>query len=208
MRPEDEKRNPQTNAGVNILSPNVDAKRTELTKNINHGRPEAHSPSLTPPTIRSLLTKPLIVAVSNYSLLAFTDQCLAVLIPLVYSSSPALGGLNLSSFTIGVMLGVWGCCNGLFNIICLPRLLRKWGVKRLFVASACGCATAVAMFPIVGIVVRKTESGDEGQVTSGIVWIPIAIQLLAWIVAYMGYGKFQSFCIIEYSHLWLSDSYI
>lgn len=60
-------------------------------------------------------------------------------------------------------------------------------------ASSLGSAVAIAMFPLVGVAVKNVAKSDDGLV-GGVVWVPIAIQLLAWIVAYMGYGT-PSICI-------------
>lgn len=61
---------------------------------------------LTPqqPPIREILTRPVVVAISNYAVLSLIDIALTALIPLFYSTPIADGGLGLSTPTIGLVL--------------------------------------------------------------------------------------------------------
>ena len=101
------------------------------------------------PTLRSLLVRRIVIAIINYALLAFFEQCLSILLPLMYSTSLNLGGFGFNTFTIGIVLGLWGVANGLFSIVAFPRLLRKFGYKRLYIASAVSSLLCAAMFPIM-----------------------------------------------------------
>lgn len=92
--------------------------------------------------------------------------------------------MNFSTITIGIILGVWNVINGTFNIVALPQLLRLFGVKHLFLASAAGLTLSLAMFPVVGYVAKR---GDP-QVVSGGMWAAIVVQLFFWIIASTGYG--------------------
>ncbi|KZP23804.1 MFS general substrate transporter [Athelia psychrophila] len=133
-------------------------------------------------TLRSLLIRRIVIAIICYAFLAFIDQCMVVLQPLMYSSSISLGGLGFSSFTIGLIMGVWGVFNGVFSIFAFPRLLRIFGARQLFIAAFSSYLLCLAAFPILGVLARKSGRVDEK------VWAVLIIQLLAYMVAYMSYG--------------------
>ena len=135
------------------------------------------------PTIRVLLVRRIVTAIVNYALLAFFDQCMTILLPLMYSTSLSFGGLGFSTFTIGIILGAWGVSNGLFSIIAFPRLLRKFGVKRLYIVSSVSSLLCVATFPVMSYLAKHSESVDAR------IWPILIIQLALYILSYMGYGE-------------------
>ena len=135
------------------------------------------------PTIRVLLVPRIVTAIGNYALLAFFDQCMIILLPLMYSTSLSLGGLGFSTFTIGIILGAWGISNGLFSVIAFPRLLRTFGVKRLYIVSAASSFLCMAIFPVMGYLAKHAESVDAK------IWPILIIQLALYILSYMGYGE-------------------
>lgn len=138
-----------------------------------------------PPTLRSLLVHRTVIIIINYALLAFSEQCLGILLPLMYSTSLTLGGFGFSSSTIGIVLGMWGVVNGMFNIFAFPRLLRRFGFKRLFVVSAVSSLLCSAVFPVMSYLAKHSESVDAK------IWIILIIQLALYVLAYMGFGEPQ-----------------
>jgi hypothetical protein len=147
--------------------------------------PDARSKQL---KLRSLLDREISVMIINYAFLAFIDQCLMVLQPLMYSSSVALGGLSFSSFTIGIILGVWGVINGIISIFAFPKILRKLGVRKLYIIAFSSYLVCLAAFPTMSVLVKQSGSVDAK------VWIILVIQLAFYILAYMGYGE-HSICL-------------
>lgn len=59
------------------------------------------------PTER-LLTKRTVIPLINIAYLAFVQQSVAVLTPLVLSTSIEHGGLGMDPYEIGIVLGIWG----------------------------------------------------------------------------------------------------
>ena len=55
-----------------------------------------------PLPLRALLTRPVVVSVANYCVIALLDVTAGTLIPLVWSTSVELGGLNMSPTSIGL----------------------------------------------------------------------------------------------------------
>jgi hypothetical protein len=134
-------------------------------------------------TLRSLLVRPVLLTIVNYAFLAFTDQCLVVLQPLMYSSSISVGGLGFTSFTIGIIMGIWGIINGIVSIFAFPKILRRFGIRRLYIVSFASYLVCLAAFPIMSIFVKRSGSVDAK------VWIILIVQLIFYILAYMGYGE-------------------
>ncbi|EEB99589.1 hypothetical protein MPER_00706 [Moniliophthora perniciosa FA553] len=75
-----------------------------------------------PLPLRSLLTWPVIISVSNYVALAFLNIAFNALLPLFLHMPISLGGLNLPPSTIGYVLGAYGCVTGLFQAAFFARL--------------------------------------------------------------------------------------
>ncbi|KAF7986457.1 hypothetical protein HWV62_31231 [Athelia sp. TMB] len=171
-----------------LMLPTEDIEKDVATDTANIGQTAA--PTTTPDelqesslrTLRSLLHRRIVTAIICYAFLAFIDQCMVVLQPLMYSSSISLGGLGFSSFAIGLIMGVWGVFNGLFSIFAFPRVLRIFGARRLYMISFAGYLVCLAAFPILGVLARKSGRVD------GKVWAVLIIQLVAYMLAYMSYG--------------------
>jgi len=139
------------------------------------------------PTLRSLLVRRVVVSIINYAFLAFIDQCLVVLQPLMYSSSIPLGGLGFSSFTIGIAMGVWGTINGVFSIFAFTKILDKFGVRRLYIVSFASYLVCFGAFPVMSSLAKRSG------VVGGIVWVILVLQLTFYVLAYMGFA-----CILLY----------
>jgi hypothetical protein len=144
------------------------------------------------PTLRSLLVRPVLLTIVNYAFLAFIDQCFVVLQPLMYSSSISVGGLGFSSFTIGMILGIWGVISGIISIFAFPKVLRRFGIRRLYMAAFASYLVCLTGFPIMSIFVKRSGSVDAK------VWIILVLQLVFYILACMGYGK----CYLFYRLAW------
>jgi len=139
------------------------------------------------PTLLSLLIRRVVVTIVNYAFLAFIDQCMVVLQPLMYSSSIPLGGLGFSSFTIGIILGVWGIINGIISIFAFPKVLHRFGVRMLYIVAFASYLVCLVAFPVMSVLAKRSGSVDAK------VWTILILQLSFYVLAYMGYG-----CIFLY----------
>ncbi|KDQ25005.1 hypothetical protein PLEOSDRAFT_174408 [Pleurotus ostreatus PC15] len=80
--------------------------------------------------IKTLIYTPSILfSLINLAFLAFADQSTQVILPLSFSTPMSLYGLAFPPYTIGVTLGVFGLLNGLYQILVLPLLTRRFGFK-------------------------------------------------------------------------------
>jgi MFS family permease len=114
--------------------------------------------------------------------LAFLDIGFCALLPLFYSGPIEYGGLGLSTPTIGLLLGLFGLANGVFQALFFAKLIRVFGPKKIYMAGVMGYLAIYAIFPFTHILARQWG-------VSPFVWILIALQLCAMIVVEMGFGE-------------------
>ncbi|KAG8945498.1 hypothetical protein FRC04_000783 [Tulasnella sp. 424] len=106
---------------------------------------------LTPqqPPIREILTRPVVVAISNYAVLSLLDIALTALLPLFYSTPIADGGLGLSTPTIGLVLSALGLTNGSLQGLFSAKVQRYFGVKNVYVGGVICFFGSWACFPLM-----------------------------------------------------------
>ncbi|KIM39402.1 hypothetical protein M413DRAFT_29551 [Hebeloma cylindrosporum] len=134
---------------------------------------------------RAILTRPLLMTLTNHMFLTFLDMCHAVLLPLMYSTSIPLGGLGLDPFHIGATLGAYGCINSFVQMNFLGRLIRKFGARRMYIFASPAIAGCFAMYPIMSFFARRAGGVDA------IVIACIVVQLTCHMGIYMAYGSLQ-----------------
>ncbi|PPR03542.1 hypothetical protein CVT24_007029 [Panaeolus cyanescens] len=135
--------------------------------------------------LSALMTRPLLITLLNYAFLSFIDMGHVTLVPLIYSTSISLGGLGLDPFKIGVTLGTFGCVNSLVQARVLGPFLRKFGSRKVYMASCASLFVCIGMYPIMRFFVSRS-----GQV-DGFVIACIVIQLSFQMMISMAYGAVQ-----------------
>ncbi|KAH9166546.1 MFS general substrate transporter, partial [Lactarius sanguifluus] len=151
----------------------------------NRGRPQERSGSRDaeqPRPLRALLTRPVLTSVANYASLALLDIAALALMPLVWSTPIALGGLGLTPASIGLWLSVYGCASALFQLAFFPRLVARFVPGRVVVASTATFAAFYILFPFENALARR------GAEVTAVVWPLIALQLLSRSITDMGFG--------------------
>jgi len=138
----------------------------------------------TPPPFRAILIPRVLIPITNYGFLAFLDQSLLVLLPLIYSTPLHLGGLGLSPSTIGTILGVWGVINGIFQITCFAWVRRNLGHRNCYMLGIICLGVCFALFPIIARL-----AAWDGCKVGGWAWLGITLQLGAYTFSYMSYGQ-------------------
>ncbi|OJT01793.1 hypothetical protein TRAPUB_7849 [Trametes pubescens] len=156
----DRQNQPVTVADVDVSEDNVDA----------------------PVGFRSILVPRVLWAILNYAFLTLLDQSITVLIPLMYSTSIALGGLGFSPFTIGIVQGVGGCVGGFIQIFTFPWFHRMFGARKLYISTYVMYVVVFALFPLESFVTKR--AGGVGAAT----WVLIVVQYSAYVVSYMSWG--------------------
>jgi hypothetical protein len=150
-----------------------------------------------PPPLRSLLTRPVLVTISNNAMLSLLEMSSVMLIPLIWSTPVEFGGLNLSPASIGLGMSVHGCMGGIFQFAVFPRLVARFGPRWVFVASIAICTVIFAMFPLENLVLRHAI-GDRSNATIGLL---IFLQLWSLSIHKMGFGKSFVFAVFSEQHV-------
>ncbi|KAE9409480.1 MFS general substrate transporter [Gymnopus androsaceus JB14] len=135
--------------------------------------PSTQKPDIKPPSTRELLTVDLRIILLNYGLLSFTDMSYFVLIPLIYSSSIPIGGLGLSPYQVGLILGIFALLSGFWNLLVLTRILKKIGPRKMYIISY---SSFLVIFPLLWIL--RDVAHLAGRVNA-LVWALLVCQLLA-----------------------------
>ncbi|KAF5383858.1 hypothetical protein D9615_003796 [Tricholomella constricta] len=136
-----------------------------------------------PPLLRILLIPRVLISITNFAFLAFLDQSLLVLLPLIYSTPMHLGGLGLPPSTIGNILGVWGVINGSVQIFCFAWVRMRLGHRACYMLGIGGLGACFALFPVLA-----TLAQWDGGTVGVWVWCGIVLQLSAYMFSYMSYA--------------------
>ena len=145
------------------------------------------------PPLRAVLTEPVVLSVTNYFWLAFIDVALLALQPLFYATPIHLGGLGMSPATIGLCLGIFGLLDGVAQGLVFPQVIRRVGLKKLFVTALFCFTPLFALFPIINHLARKWG-------LSPAVWALVVFQLMINCVTEMAFGRWLSLKCQRYSH--------
>jgi len=134
-----------------------------------------------PLPLRSLLTERVIIAASNYALLALVEINYRAIQPVFLATPVALGGLGLSPSVIGNILSTYGVVNGIFQVFFFAKIVKHWGAKKTYLVGLVFSVPAVALFPILSLLVRR-----DGL--SGPAWVLLMVHTLIPIGMSMSYG--------------------
>ncbi|KAF9075117.1 major facilitator superfamily domain-containing protein [Rhodocollybia butyracea] len=138
-------------------------------------------------SVRELLTAEFRIILLNYGLLSVTDMAwfVFVLIPLSYSSSIPIGGLGLSPYQVGLILGIFASINGIWNLLVLRKVLKRIGPRTMYIVSY---ASFLIIFPLLWII---RETAHAAGKVNALVWSLIVCQLCAATFVTSGYYSMQ-----------------
>ncbi|KAJ3728792.1 major facilitator superfamily domain-containing protein [Lentinula raphanica] len=125
-----------------------------------------------PATLKSILIPEVLLPIANYSLIALLDSSYTVLIPLTYTTSVPAGGLGLTPFHVGLILSVWGAANIPFPIVCIPRLIKRFGARTINFVGV--CSFLVGFGSLSGLSMLASAFGHANW----LVWALIPVQFL------------------------------
>ncbi|RDX43402.1 MFS general substrate transporter [Lentinus brumalis] len=134
-----------------------------------------------PPSLRSVLTRPVLVSVANYGVLALIEIAFLALLPLFLSTPIALGGLGLSPPTIGLILGCLGLLDGIFQALFFAKAIDVLGPKRTFQLGLSTFVPMYALFPVMNLY-AKAHGVDW------VVWGLVSVQLALMVVMDLAFG--------------------
>ena len=134
------------------------------------------------PPFRAVLTKPVMLSITNYLFLEFMDMSIFALQPVFFATPIHLGGLGLSPPAIGSYIGTFGILSGTAQGLFFSKAVKFFGLKRVFLVSLSCFIPLFALFPIISHLVR-----ERGR--SPVVWTLVASQLLLNCVTEFTFGR-------------------
>ncbi|KAF8317182.1 MFS general substrate transporter [Clavulina sp. PMI_390] len=124
--------------------PNASTPSSVLDPNVLPTTSEANDTSL-----RSVLTRPVILAITNYGWLALIEisfwAILTVFLPIPVSA----GGLGLPPPLVGAICGAFGLFDGLIQLVAFAPMLKRFGPKKIMIATMISFWFIFACFPIM-----------------------------------------------------------
>jgi len=123
-----------------------------------------------PYPLRRLMTRQVLLSVSNYASLSLVDISFRAIQPLFFSTPVSIGGLGLAPPAIGRILMYFGLLNGIFQLIFFARIHALLGTKRLFV---CGLLCGIPMFMLFPVMSALARAYGMGW----IIYLSVALQL-------------------------------
>ena len=140
-----------------------------------------------PLPLRALLTRPVVVSVANYGMIALLDMIAGTLISFIWSTSVEFGGLSMSPASIGLWTAGYGLMNCVFQFVAFPCMVRRFGPRLVFIASILCFSPIYIMFPLENLALRHFSGSLNA--TAGLLMV---LQLSAASFSAMGSGKFPS----------------
>lgn len=139
-----------------------------------------------PVSLQALLHPRIMLPLLNYVCLASLHAASNSIQPLFLAMPVDIGGLGLPPRDVGYIFGAYGIMNSLFQTFVLARLVRRFGVKTVFLTGVSMFVPMFAFSPLMNIVV-----GVHGP--SHVVWIMLACQLFCSLFMELSYGCIYMF---------------
>ena len=118
--------------------------------------------------------------------LAFLNISLNALIPLFFAMPLEIGGLGFDPATIGYIIGSYGAFMGGFQALFFAKIIRRIGVKRMFVSGMISYLPIFLLFPIMSYFAQRYGVG-------AIVWTCILMMFPLLMIMDMAYGWLPSY---------------
>ena len=134
-----------------------------------------------PVPLKDLLNLKILIPVASYVYLEFLHEASNSLQPHLLAMPVNIGGLGLTSRNIGYILGTYSFTSSIFQVAVLGRLIRRFGVKAVFVTAMSAFIPINTLSPIMNILMRRNT-------LSHLVWVALGFQLSAFLVTELGYG--------------------
>ncbi|KAJ7163911.1 member of major facilitator superfamily multidrug-resistance, DHA1 sub-family [Mycena crocata] len=131
--------------------------------------------------LRGLMTRPVIVAASNYAFLSLVDIAFRAIQPLFLATPIQLGGLGLPTSRIGNLLSIFGVLNGIFQVFFFARVHDYMGSKAMYTLGIASALPTFAAFPLLSFLARQ-----QGLTT--LVWAVAIAQIVISIGLSFSYG--------------------
>jgi MFS family permease len=137
---------------------------------------------------KGYLNKRIMIPMINIGFLAFLQQSISVLNPLIFSTSIEYGGLGMDPYEIGTILGFWGVANGLMQLFVSHRIISWLGPKRAYMLAFGNHIILLLALTAMSLLVR-TRGVD------GLVKTILVVELFFMTLTSMGYASIHVFII-------------
>ena len=148
-----------------------------------------------PLPLRALLTRPVVVSVVNFGVIALLDIAAGTLISLIWSTPVEFGGLSMSPASVGLWTAGYGFMNCIFQFVAFPGTVKRFGPRRVFIASILCFIPISIMFPFENLALRGSSHGLNPAVR-----LLMVLQLLATSFSIMGFSKFPNILYCAHGH--------
>jgi len=138
-----------------------------------------------PLPLRAVLTGPVLISIANYAMLILLATASVALFPLIWSTPIEFGGLNFSPASIGLLLSLYGCMDGIFQFAVSPHIFDRFGARYAFMASIAVCAVIYIMFPLENLMLRHSVGGPNV-----VLWLLVLLQLSSCCMNKIGFSEF------------------
>ncbi|KAJ7284430.1 major facilitator superfamily multidrug-resistance, DHA1 sub-family [Mycena rebaudengoi] len=118
------------------------------------------------PPLRDLFTRPVRVALLNHAFLCFCQMCFDVLNPLVYATPIEMGGLGMSPFQIGRIMGTCGFVNVFVQLFLAAKAIKRFGPHRIFTTTFCSLSLSFLAYPLLNFFARRAGGIDIFVITT------------------------------------------
>ncbi|KAF8078095.1 major facilitator superfamily multidrug-resistance, DHA1 sub-family [Lyophyllum atratum] len=176
------------------LKETLQTKTVAASKRLAHTYSGTDNPSETRSTcesytIRQLLAIPVISALSiSGCTLSFVSTTFDVLFVLYCYYPIHLGGLGFSTSEIGYALALSGAIAAALQLFIMPALLRRFNHARMYHFCMKTWAYVYIGLPLLNVVARQGLNGTGGNAVTIIIWVWIAVILLAARVGFLAYS--------------------
>ena len=136
-----------------------------------------------PQSLRSLLTRPVVISVANYAVIGLLEMMAGVLIPLVWSTPVEFGGLGMTPASIGVWMASYGFLNGVFQFVGFPHIVGRFGPRPVFLVSISSFFPMYLMLYFENMALRYVAGGATITV------LLIILQLSSIAISDMGFSE-------------------
>ncbi|KAJ8077589.1 hypothetical protein PM082_002021 [Marasmius tenuissimus] len=152
--------------------------------------PAAHQNKERPSLYRIVASNvPLQRSLTSHAFHSFSNMSYHVLVPLIYSTSIANGGLGLTPYQIGMVLGTYGVANAILQLVVWKPMLKRIGPKKMFIL--CYSFHMVRVFMMMLARIAASKAGTVNWV----VWALIFGQMSSSTAGATAYNSVQTLIV-------------
>ncbi|KAF8317183.1 MFS general substrate transporter [Clavulina sp. PMI_390] len=137
-------------------------------------------------SLRSVLTRPVILAIMNYGWLALLEISFWAILTVFLPVPVSAGGLGLPPPLVGVVCGAFGLFDGIVQLVAFSATLKRFGPKKIMIGTMISFWFIFACFPIMHEL-TKANPTPVGELHWS-VWAVMLVMMLMGGMVDMGYS--------------------